>query len=49
VLNIVGRILELQEFAFARNFSVTYQARILIELKTVLPLLKVEFLLIRLT
>jgi hypothetical protein len=34
VLNIVGRILELQEFAFARNFSVTYQARVLIELKT---------------
>jgi hypothetical protein len=34
VLNIVGRILESQEFAFARNFSVTYQARVLIELKT---------------
>jgi hypothetical protein len=33
VLNTVGRILELQEFAFARNFSVTYQARLLIALK----------------
>jgi hypothetical protein len=34
VLNILGRILELQEFAFARNFAVTYQARVLIALKT---------------
>jgi hypothetical protein len=34
VLNILGRILELQEFAFARNFAVTYQARVLIALRT---------------
>jgi hypothetical protein len=33
VLNIDGRILELQEFAFAWSFSVTYQARLLIALK----------------
>jgi hypothetical protein len=36
VLNIAGRILELQEFAFARNFAVTYQARLLIALKKTL-------------
>jgi hypothetical protein len=34
VLDTVGLILELQEFAFARNFSVSYQARLLIALKT---------------
>jgi hypothetical protein len=33
VLDTVGLILELQEFAFARNFSVSYQARLLIALK----------------
>jgi|GEM_PF-1000444 len=36
VLNIAGRILELQEFAFARNFAVTYPARLLIALKKTL-------------